>query len=82
MVRGAAAEHAGAWRRTAAESPEFANPALPESVWAAVWPRVECAACVVHLWGYWGSGRLGVVSAKAEVGVRGGASPVCTSSGG
>jgi len=80
-LRGAAAEHVGARRRTAAGSPEFAYPALPESVQAAVWPRVECAACVVHLWGYRGSGRPGVVGAKAEVGAHGGTTPACARAG-
>ena len=38
--------------------PEKVNWGLPDSVWAGVWLRVECAVCVIHLGLRRGSGRL------------------------
>ena len=37
---------------------EKVNWGLPDSGWAGVWLRVECAACIIHLGLRWGSGRL------------------------
>jgi len=65
----------GARRRTAAGSPEFANPALQESVRAVVWPWLECTTCVTQLGTKRGSGGGYVaVLAAAAVGLRGGTS--------
>ena len=58
--------------------PEKVNWGLPDSVWAGVWPRVECAVCVMHL-GLrrgsgrfcWGSPRRGAALARRRAGLYG-----------